>query len=221
MKHSFKTVYLCEIFNAMVIEFDPERSNPHKLKEVVDSLRNGGVIIYPTDTVYAMGCDLHNNKAIEKICRIKGVKSNKTQFSFICNDLSHISHYARQLDNNVFKLMKRALPGPYTFIVDASNNVPKLIQEKKKTVGIRVPNHTVPQLLVQELGRPIITTSLKSDDEISVYMTDPLEIANQYLNQVDYIINSGYGYNDGSTVINCSNGQIEVIREGMGSLDIL
>lgn len=205
----------------MVIEFDPERSNPHKLQEVVDCLRNGGVIIYPTDTVYALGCDLHNNKAIEKICRIKGVKSNKTQFSFICHDLSHISQYAKQLDNTVFKLMKRALPGPYTFIVDASNNVPKLIQEKKKTIGIRVPNHTVPQLLVKELGRPIISTSLKSEDEIAVYMTDPLEIANLYLNQVDYIINSGVGNNEGSTVINCSNSQVEVIREGMGSLDIL
>lgn len=208
-------------YSIMVIEFDPERSNPRKLKEVVDCLRDGGIIIYPTDTVYAMGCDLHNNKAIEKICRIKGVKSNKTQFSFICHDLSHISQYARQLDNTVFKLMKRALPGPYTFIVDANSNVPKLIQEKKKTVGIRVPNHIVPQLLVQELGRPIITTSLKSEDDISVYMTDPIEIANQYLNQVDYIINSGYGNNSGSTVINCSNGQLEVIREGMGSLDIL
>lgn len=205
----------------MFIEIDPERPKPHKINEVVKCLRKGGVIIYPTDTVYALGCDLHNSKAIEKLCRIKGIKSNKSEFSFICSDLSQISHYSRQLDNAVFRVMKRALPGPYTFIVEANNKVPKLIQAKRKTVGIRVPEHPVPRMLVEELGNPIITTSLKSDDDIAVYLTDPEEIRDEYESRVDFILDCGYGKNLGSTVFLCEGNNIEVIREGIGDLDVL
>ena len=205
----------------MVIEFDPERPNTYKLKEVADALKKGAVIIFPTDSVYALGCDLYNNKAIERICQIKGIKSNKSQFSFICSDLSNVSEYTRQLENNVFKMMKKSLPGPYTYIVEANSKVPKIIQAKKKTVGIRIPNHPVPQFLVEQLGNPIITTSIKSDDEITEYLTDPEEIIERYGHLVDFIIDSGFSENKGSTVINCANGDIEVVREGLGDISIL
>lgn len=205
----------------MVIEFDPERPNTHKLKDVVDALRKGAVIIFPTDSVYALGCDLYNNKAIEKICQLKGIKSNKSQFSFICSDLSNVSEYSRQLDNRVFKMMKRSLPGPYTYIVEANSKVPKIIQAKKKTVGVRIPNHPVPQFLVEALGNPIIATSIKSDDEVREYLTDPYDIVEKHGNQVDYIIDSGFSNNEGSSVIDCSKGDIEVVREGLGDISIL
>lgn len=204
----------------MVIEFDVDRPNTYRLKEVVAALKNGAVIIYPTDTVYALGCDLYNNKAIEKLCHIKGIKSNKSQFSFICSDLSNVSEYSKQLDNSVFKLMKKTLPGPYTYIVEANSKVPKIIQAKKKTVGIRIPDHPVTRFLVEELGNPIITTSLKSDD-ITEYLTDPYEMEQRYGNQVDFIIDCGYGQLQGSTVIDCSNGSIEVVREGLGDISMI
>lgn len=205
----------------MVIEFDSERPNTYKLKEVADALKKGAVIIFPTDSVYALGCDLYNNKAIERICQIKGIKTNKSQFSFICSDLSNVSEFSKQLENNVFKMMKKSLPGPYTYIVDANSKVPKIIQAKKKTVGVRIPNHPVPTFLVEQLGNPIITTSIKSDDEIMEYLTDPEDIIAKYGHLVDFIIDSGFSENEGSTVINCTNGDVEIVREGLGDTSIL
>ncbi|MCP4520522.1 MAG: threonylcarbamoyl-AMP synthase [Cytophagales bacterium] len=196
-----------------------ENPQERKIEEAVRILQNGGVIIYPTDTVYALGCDIHNQKAIEKLCRIKGVKADKTNLSFICYDLSHISEYTKQLDNNVFKVMKKALPGPFTFILNASTKVPKLLQAKKKTVGIRVPNNNIAREIVNRLGNPIITTSLKDDDEVVEYTTDPDLIFEKNKKMVDLVIDGGYGENVPSTVVDCTSGEITVIREGLGDIE--
>ena len=203
---------------AEYIHIHPENPEERKILHVVAALREGAVVIYPTDTIYGMGCDIHNARAVERVARIKGIKPQKNEFSFICHDLSHIADYAR-VDNAAFKLMKRLLPGPYTFILEANNHVPKLLNTNKKTVGIRVPNHAIPRRLVQELGNPIITTSIKDDDEIVAYPTDPEIIFERFQHLVDIVIDGGYGGNVPSTIIQAIGSRVDVIREGLGAVD--
>lgn len=206
---------------AEFIKIYPENPDPRKIQKIVEVLRNGGVIIYPTDTVYGMGCDIHNLRAVERIAQIKGIKVKKHNFSFICYDLSNISEYTRSLSTKVFKMMKKALPGPYTFILEANNQVPKILNSNKKTVGIRVPDHSVPRLLVKELGAPILTTSIHDEDEIVEYSTDPELIYEKYRDLVDIVIDGGYGNNVASTILDCSGDEIEIVRQGLGSVEEL
>ena len=194
--------------------------NPKEIDRVVAVLKSGGLIIYPTDTVYGMGCDITNSKALEKIARIKGVKLAKANWSFICSDLSNLSDYVRQIDTSTFKILKRALPGPYTFILPGGNNLPKDFK-KKKTVGIRVPDNNIAKALVEALGNPIVSTSIHDDDDVLEYTTDPELIFEKWQNQVDMVIDGGYGDNIASTVIDLSGHEPELVREGKGSLDIL
>jgi tRNA threonylcarbamoyl adenosine modification protein (Sua5/YciO/YrdC/YwlC family) len=204
---------------AEFIKIYAENPNPKEIDRVVQVLRKGGLIIYPTDTVYGLGCDITNSRALEKIARIKGVKPEKANWSIICADLSNLSDYVRQIDTSTFKILKRALPGPYTFILPGSNNLPKGFK-KKKTVGIRVPDNSIAQTLVRELGNPIVSTSIYDEDEMLEYTTDPELIFEKWENLVDVVIDGGYGDNVASTVIDLSDGEFEVIREGKGSLDI-
>jgi len=197
-----------------------ENPNPKEIQRVVQVLRKGGLVIYPTDTVYGLGCDITNTKALEKIARIKGIKLAKANWSFICADLSNLSDYVRQIDTATFKLLKRALPGPYTFILPGNNNLPKEFK-KKKTVGIRVPNNNIAKALVEELGNPIVSTSIRDDDDILEYTTDPELIHEKWDNLVDVVIDGGYGGNVASTIIDVSSGEPELVREGKGTTDIL
>jgi len=205
---------------AEFIKIYEENPNPKEINRVVQVLRKGGLIIYPTDTVYGLGCDITNTKALEKIARIKGVKLAKANWSFICADLSNLSDYVRQIDAATFKILKRALPGPYTFILPGNNNLPKDFK-KKKTVGIRVPDNAIAKALVEGLGNPIVSTSIRDDDDVLEYTTDPELIFEKWENLVDIVIDGGYGDNIGSTIIDLSTGEPEVIREGKGSLDII
>ncbi len=198
----------------------PENPEQKKIQRAVDVVRNGGLIIYPTDTVYGLGCDIFNQKAIERLKMVKGGNPKGMNLSFICYDLSHISEYTRHLDTPVFKLMKKALPGPYTFILEASSKVPKILSAKKKTVGIRIPDNHIPREIVKELGNPIITTSIH-DDEIHDYATDPEIIFDEFKNKVDLIIHGGYGNVEASTIIDCTGNYPEVVREGLGDVSII
>lgn len=197
-----------------------DNPNQKAIDEVVRVLKNGGLVIYPTDTVYGLGCDIKNNKALEKIALIKGVKLDKAKFSFICNNLSHLSDYVKQIDTTTFKILKRALPGPYTFILPGSNNLPKVFK-KKKTVGIRIPNNNIIRTLVENLGNPIVSTSIRDDDEVLEYTTDPELIYEKWGNLVDLVIDGGYGDNTASTIIDLTNDLPEVLREGKGGLEVL
>jgi len=197
-----------------------ENPNPKEIQKAVKVLKKGGLIIYPTDTVYGLGCDITNTKALEKIALIKGIKLNKANFSFVCNDLSHLSDYVKQLDSPTFKLLKRALPGPYTFILPGSNNLPKAFK-KRKTVGIRIPDNNIARTLVEALGNPIVSSSIRDDDDILEYTTDPELIYEKWNNLVDLVIDGGYGDNQASTIIDLTYNVPEVIREGKGSLDVL
>jgi tRNA threonylcarbamoyl adenosine modification protein (Sua5/YciO/YrdC/YwlC family) len=203
----------------MLVQIHPDNPQERLLNQVIDILRKGGVIIYPTDTVYGIGCDIFNAKAVERIARLKGVKIEKANFSIICQDLSHLSEYARHVDNTVFKLMRRLLPGPYTFILQASSKVPRIFKNKKKTIGIRIPNNNICLEIVRMLGNPILTTSIHDSDEIMDYATDPELIHDNYQNQVDLVIDGGYGNLVPSTVLDCTDSEIEVIREGAGEID--
>ncbi|MEE9364328.1 MAG: L-threonylcarbamoyladenylate synthase [Cellulophaga sp.] len=205
---------------AEFVKIYEENPNPDEIKRVVAILRKGGLVIYPTDTVYGLGCDITNAKALEKIARIKGVKLAKANWSFICSGLSNISDYVRQIDTATFKLLKRALPGPYTFILPGNSNLPKDFK-KKKTVGIRVPDNAIAKALVEELGNPIVSTSIHDEDALLEYTTDPELIFEKWEKLVDIVIDGGYGGNVGSTIIDLSQGEPEIIREGKGSLDIL
>jgi len=205
----------------MLIKVYPENPNPKAIEQAVEVLKKGGLIIYPTDTIYGLGCDITNQKAIEKICQIKGIKPEKANFSFICADLRNISDYIKPIDNITFRILKKALPGPYTFIFNANNNVPKLLSSKKKTVGIRVPDNNIAQEIVRLLGNPILSASIRDEDEVIEYSTDPELIHEKYEGRVDLVIDGGYGDNEPSTVIDCTSGEFEVIREGKGSLDDL
>lgn len=203
----------------MLIRLFPDNPNERVIQQVVDVLHNGGVIIYPTDTIYGIGCDITNQKAIERVARIRGVKMDKANFSFVCHDLSHLSDFTVPLNNEVFKLMKRNLPGPFTFILQANNNVPKLLKTKRKTVGIRVPDNNIAREIVRQLGNPILSTSVHDDDEILEYTTDPELIHERYGELVDLVIDGGYGGNIPSAIIDCSSDQIEIIREGEKGLE--
>jgi tRNA threonylcarbamoyl adenosine modification protein (Sua5/YciO/YrdC/YwlC family) len=203
----------------MLIKIYPENPNPKAIEQAVDVLRKGGLIIYPTDTVYGLGCDITNQKAIEAICRIRNIKPDKANFSFICYDLSHISDYIKPIDSATFRIIKKALPGPFTFIFNASHAVPKLLNSNKKTVGIRVPDNNIAREIVKALGNPIVSASIKDDDEIIEYSTDPELIYEKYQDQVDLVIDGGYGGNIASTVVDCTSGDFEVIREGKGDLE--
>ncbi|MFD0964105.1 L-threonylcarbamoyladenylate synthase [Pseudofulvibacter geojedonensis] len=197
-----------------------DNPNPKEIAKVVKVLQNGGIVIYPTDTVYGLGCDITKVRGLERIAKIKGIKLEKANFSFVCNDLSHLSDYVQQIDTSVFKVLKRALPGPYTFILPGNNNLPKVFK-KKKTVGIRVPDNNIARAIVEELGNPIVSTSIHDEDDIIEYTTDPELIFEKWQNLVDIVIDGGYGDNTASTVIDFSQGEAEIIREGKGSLDVL
>lgn len=204
---------------AQFVKIYPENPNEREINKVVEVLRNGGLIIYPTDTVYGLGCDITNTKALERIARIKGIKLEKANFSFVCHDLSNISDYIKQIDTATFKILKKALPGPYTFILPGNNSLPKEFR-KKKTVGIRVPDNSIAREIVRRLGNPIVSTSIYDEDEILEYTTDPELILEKWDNTVDLIIDGGYGDNQASTVIDLSGIEPEIIREGKGSIDI-
>ena len=190
------------------------------IKKVVEVLRNGGLVIYPTDTVYGLGCDITNSRALEKLAKIKGIKLEKANFSFVCSSLSNISDYVKQIDTSTFKILKRALPGPYTFILPGNNDLPKEFR-KKKTVGIRVPANNIALQIVEMLGNPIVSTSIHDEDEVIEYSTDPELIFEKWNNKVDLVIDGGYGHNIASTIIDLTGYEPEVIREGKGSLDVL
>ena len=197
-----------------------ENPNEAAIKKVVKVLKDGGLVIYPTDTVYGLGCDITNTKALERIAKIKGVKLEKANFSFICHDLSNLSDYVKQIDTATFKLLKKALPGPYTFILPGNNNLPKEFK-KKTTVGIRIPDNAIALEIVKQLGNPIVSTSIHDEDDVIEYTTDPELIFEKWQNLVDVVIDGGYGDNIGSTIIDLSGDEPIVIREGKGSLDIL
>lgn len=205
----------------MLISIHPDNPDERKINQVVSILQKGGVIIYPTDTVYSMACDLNNRRAVEKMAQLKGVKVDKINFSLVCYDLSHISDYTVQFSNATYKLMKRALPGPYTFILNANTSVPKLFKSNKKTIGIRVPDNNISREIVNKLGNPLLSTSVHSDDEILEYITNPELIYEKYENVVDAVVDGGYGNNDASTVIDCTVDEPTIIREGIGSIDII
>ncbi len=201
-----------------IIYIHPENPQPQRVSDAVEILKKGGLVIYPTDTVYGIGCDMTNHKALERVYQFKGIKPGKTNFSIICHDLSDIASYAK-VSNAAFKLMKRTLPGPFTFILPATNNIPKLLEIKKRTIGIRVPNHPIPRMLVEELGNPIITTSIKDEDEILEYTTDPELIYERYNKQVDLVIHGGMGQITPSTIVDLTGSEPEVVRQGLGVFD--
>lgn len=203
----------------MLLKINPENPEGRKIKQVVDTLEAGGIIIYPTDTVYGLGCDIENNKAVERICQLRGLDPKKAMLAMICQDISQLSGYTTQIDNPTFRMLKKNLPGPFTFVLNAANNVPKMFKNRKKTIGVRVPDHQVPLQIVEQLGRPILTTSLKSDDEILEYFTDPEDIYEDFKKLVDIVIDSGPGGNNPSTVVDCTEEKPVVLRLGAGILE--
>lgn len=204
----------------MLISIHPDNPDERKIRRVVEALREGAVIVYPTDTVYAIGCSLQKSKAIEQVARIKGLKPEKANFSIVCQDLSSLAEYAI-VDTPIYKIMRKALPGPYTFILNASNRIPKYFNANKKSVGIRVPDNKIVRMIVEELGHPLVTTSVHDDDEIIEYTTDPELIHERYAQQVDLVIDGGFGKNEASTIIDCTSGEPELVREGIGPTDHL
>lgn len=199
----------------MLIKIYPENPNPREIDKAVTVLKQGGVIIFPTDTVYGIGCSIYEHKAVERVARIKGVRLEKADFSFIFSDLSHLSEYTVGVTNPVFKLMKKNLPGPFTFILSASSNIPKIFKGKKKTIGIRVPDNPIIHGIVKELGHPVLTTSVHDDDEIIEYTTDPELIHEKYAEQVELVIDGGFGHIIASTIIDCTGEEPAIIREGL------
>jgi len=206
------------IVPAEFLKIHPQNPETRKINRVVEVLRTGGIIIYPTDTVYGIGCDLMNRKAIEQLCRILDIKPNKLDLSFICSDLSQISEYAKRMDTPVFKVLKKSLPGPFTFILESSSRVPKILDVNKKTVGIRIPNHKIPRTIVAELGNPLITSSIKDENLIVEYTTDPEEIYEYFKNQVDIVIDGGVGGNVPSTIVDCTGEELKIARQGLGEI---
>ena len=205
--------------SALFLKIHPQNPPLNRMLQVVEILRQGGLVIYPTDTIYGLGCDLHNARAIEKLCQIKGIKPDKAHLSFVCSDLTHISDYARGISTQTYKVMKKALPGPFTFILEASSKVPKFGGAKKKTVGIRVPDNNICLSLVRELGNPIISTSIHDEDEIIEYSTDPELIFEKYRHLVDVVIDGGFGNNVASTVVDCQNESFGILRQGAGDIE--
>lgn len=206
----------------MLLNIHPENPSERKLRQVVDQLERDGVIIYPTDTVYALGCDIKSKKGLERIARIRGINPQKARFSFICSGISQVSEYTAQIDNEVFRLMKQHLPGPYTFILKAGNQVPKLLHGRRSSIGVRVPSNNIPLRIVEMLGRPIITASLKNDDDDFLeYLTDPRDVFDNLGKRVDIVIDGGLGGSEGSTVIDCTVDPPELIRQGVGEIDLM
>ncbi len=205
---------------AQFIKIYEDKPNEAAIAKVVKVLKEGGLVIYPTDTVYGLGCDITNTKALERIAKIKGVKLEKANFSFICHDLSNLSDFVKQVDTATFKLLKKALPGPYTFILTGNNNLPKEFK-KKTTVGIRIPDNNIALEIVRQLGNPIVSTSIHDEDEVIEYTTDPELIFEKWQRLVDMVVDGGYGDNKASTIIDLSSDEPVVVREGKGSLDIL
>jgi tRNA threonylcarbamoyl adenosine modification protein (Sua5/YciO/YrdC/YwlC family) len=205
---------------AQFIKIYEDKPNEAAIAKVVKVLKDGGLVIYPTDTVYGLGCDITNSRALERIAKIKGVKLEKANFSFICHDLSNLSDYVKQIDTSTFKILKRALPGPYTFILPGNNNLPKEFK-KKTTVGIRIPDNSIALEIVRQLGNPIVSTSIRDEDEVIEYTTDPELIFEKWQNLVDMVIDGGYGDNIGSTIIDLSGDEPTVVREGKGDIDII
>ncbi|MBP8791498.1 MAG: threonylcarbamoyl-AMP synthase [Breznakibacter sp.] len=203
----------------MLIRIYPENPNPKAIEQVVDCLRHGGIVIYPTDTIYGLGCAIDNHAAVEKIIRFKGINTKKAHLSFICYDLSHISDFIKPISNATFKLMKKNLPGAFTFVLNANNNIPKLFKNNKKTVGIRVPANSIIREIVKELGSPILSTSVKDDDEILEYSTDPELIHEKFAQIADLVIDGGYGDNEPSTIVDCTGETVDIIRQGKGILE--
>jgi len=205
----------------MFISINPDNVNPRNIKEVVDALNNDGIIIYPTDTVYALGCRLHSKKALNKLAQLKGIKLSKANFSLVFDSMSNLSDYVKQFDRSIFKLLNKSLPGPFTFILDANNSVPKLFDSNKKEVGIRIPDNPIAMEIVKHLGEPLATTSLHDEnDEIMEYYIDANEIFENYEDLVDVIVDGGLGKLYGSTVVNCTGGRIEIVRQGLGILEL-
>jgi len=203
----------------MLLKLYDNNTNPKDLKRISQCLQSGGVIIYPTDTVYAIGCDINSRSAIERVANIKRVKADKANFSFVFYDLSQISEYTKQFDSATFKLLKRNLPGAFTFILEANNSIPKLFKNKKRTLGIRVPDNSICRSIVENFGNPIISTSVHDDDEVLEYTTDPELIYEKYKDKVDIVIDGGFGNNEASTVVDLTAGYPEIIRQGVGALD--
>lgn len=203
----------------MLLEIHPKNPDTRKIQQAVNILEKGGIIIYPTDTVYGIGCDIFNQKAVDKICKLRGLNPKKARLSFICKDIGQVAEYAKQIDNETFRLMKKNTPGAFTFVLNSSNDVPKLFKNKKRTIGIRIPDNQIVLDLVEQLGRPILTTSLKNDDEILEYFTDPIDIFDDFKNQVNLVIDGGVGGNVASTVVDCTQGEFEVLREGAGEIN--
>jgi len=202
----------------MLLQIHPENQSDRQIKMITECLSDGGTIIYPTDTVYGIGCDIFKSKAVERIAALRGIKPEKARFSFICHSLSQLSDFCLPINNNIFKMMRANLPGPFTFILEANNNVPKLIQSRKKTVGIRIPDNLIPVQIVKALGHPIMSASIHDEDEIIEYMSDPELIYEKYQDLVDIVIDGGYGSNEVSTIIDCTSGDPEIIRQGKGIL---
>lgn len=205
---------------AELIKIHPQNPEARKISRVVDVLRKGGIIVYPTDTIYGIGCDLMNRKSIERLCQIMDIKPHKLDLSFICHDLSQISEFVKRIDTPVFKVLKKTLPGPYTFILESSSKVPRILDVNKKTVGVRIPNHPIPQMIVAELTHPLITSSIKDDDRIKEYTTEPEEIYEDFKNKVDIVIDGGAGGNVPSTVVDCTGEEFHIIRKGLGETDV-
>ncbi len=196
-----------------------ENISPRHIKSIVDCLNQGGLVIFPTDTVYGLGCSIYQPKAVERIARIKGIKKEKANFSFIFNNLSMLSEFTRPISSDVYKMMRRNLPGPFTFILEANNNIPKLFQSKKKTVGIRIPDESIIQAIVVELGHPLMTTSILDDDKIIEYTTDPEIIYEKFQDKVDIVIDAGFGGNQASTIVDCTGNETLIVRQGKGILE--
>jgi tRNA threonylcarbamoyl adenosine modification protein (Sua5/YciO/YrdC/YwlC family) len=212
-------INFAEISIVMLLKIYEENPNPKHLRKIADVLEAGGIIIYPTDTVYAMGCDIKANRTIEKIAKLKGLNPINPDMSIIFHDMSQLSEYTVIKDNNIFKMLKRNLPGPFTFIVQANNQIPKLFQNKKKTVGIRIPDNNIILELVKEFGRPIITTSIHDQDEVIEYTTDPELIYEKYRDFADIVIDGGFGKNEASTIVDCTSEEIKILRQGPGVLE--
>ncbi len=202
----------------MLVRLYDENPNQKEIDRIVELLRDGAVIIFPTDTIYGIGCDITKSKAVERVARIKNVKPEKADFSFILYDLSQISDYCRPFSNSIFKLLKKNLPGPFTFLLQANSNVPKLFKNSKKNIGIRIPDNNILRSIVKELGNPVLSTSVHHDDVVLEYITDPELIEEKYGHQVDLVIDGGFGGNRPSTIIDCTSGEAEIIRQGKGVL---
>ena len=202
----------------MLLKIHPDTPSHRQILKVVETLRNGGVIIYPTDSVYGIGCDINNKKAIEKVAQFKGVKMKKAKFSFIFCQINGIAEFTKPIARDIFKLMKKNLPGPFTFILPASKKVPKILENSRKNLGIRIPDNNIVRDIVRELGNPIITTSVLDENEIIEYTIDPELIYDKYKNKVDIVINGGYGNNEASTVVDCTGDELEIVRQGITEL---